>query len=243
MRVIITGLIAIMLSACVTTTGGSSGTSGNRGKYVTYEELEEIDRINYQLGASYIENANYDVAEDKLMKVVTNAPNFPEVYNALGVLSERRGRFTNALTLFFKAIELNPNLDIAMQNYTRLQCRENGTDSLEMIAYQAQHPVLRAGIYTGVAECALGKKSYDVALKNANQAINADPNYGLAYFNRAVALYHKRQYRDGLQSLAKFHDIKGYTAPGARLGLEMAKKVNDKAEIQKFTYVIETQFK
>lgn len=241
MRIIILVCITLFLTACATTGGGGSPYSRSKA-FVTYDELEEIDQINYQLGESYVNSGNYNVAEEKLMKVVARAPSFPNVYNALGVMSERQGRFSNALTLFYKAVELNPNFDLAMRNFSRLQCRENGPERLLSIASNTQNSTLRAGLYSGLAECQLREQQYDEALVSAGKAVVSDASYGYSYFYRAFALFSKKDYQEALYSLEKFHDLKGYTDEGARLGLSIAQAMNNKTEINKYNEIVRTQF-
>ncbi len=239
-KLLLISLSSLILASCATS--GGYGGGSNKNQRITTEDLERSVRVNYELGTSYIMSANYDVAEDKLMKVVTRSPDFPDVYNALGVLQQRRGKITDASTFFAKAISLDPEYEQAMTNYTRLQCEHGGLATVASAAQGAQGGTVQAGLYAGAAECAIHYKEPAAALQYANNAISIDPRYAPSYLHKARAFGALRQGAEGLSALNQYHDLKGYTLPSAQLGEELAKLAKDGREAAKYKNVIATQF-
>lgn len=240
-RWITLSLFGLLLSACAST--GGMSTSSSKGGRVTIDDLERSVRVNYELGTSYVNSANYEAAEEKLLKAVSGNPNFPDVYNALGVLQERRGKVSDASDFFAKAISLDPYYEQAMVNYTRLLCKQRGKDSLASTAAGSSPNSVRAGLYAGASECAEFLQQSGEALQYAELAIMSDPTYPLSYYHQAQALLSLNRGAEALAALDIYHDLKGYTYNSAQLGLAAARSANNSGAIEKYQNVLQTQFR
>ena len=79
--------------------------------------------INLELGIRYLQQGSYGVAETKLEKALSMAPDSAPVHNALGVLLEQTGRPTEALGHFRQAVDLDGDFTVARLNLGRLLCQ------------------------------------------------------------------------------------------------------------------------
>jgi len=148
----------------------------------------------------FIELKNYDLANQDLDKAIQINPNSSNVYHIKGLLEDDKNNLLDAISLYDQAIELNSENPEEMARifndrgvaYSKLSLTEKEEDARE---YNQK------------------------ALKDFNQAILLDNNYGLAYYNRGL-LYKQLDYLDE-----------------AKLDLEKAirllKKIKDKTNYQK----------
>ncbi|MBD2395926.1 tetratricopeptide repeat protein, partial [Cyanobacterium aponinum FACHB-4101] len=158
--------------------------------------------INAYIGRGYvnIELKNYDLANQDLDKAIQINPNSSNVYHIKGLLEDDKNNLLDAIALYNQAIELNSENSEEMARifndrgvaYSKLSLTEKEEDARE---YNQK------------------------ALKDFNQAILLDNNYGLAYYNRGL-LYKQLGYLDE-----------------AKLDLEKAirllNKIGDKTNYQK----------
>ena len=69
-----------------------------------------------QQSTSAFEAGNYDEAEALLLRVVDRTPTYANVYNMLGFIASQRNAGEQAVTLFRRALSLNPNYTEARLN-------------------------------------------------------------------------------------------------------------------------------
>jgi tetratricopeptide (TPR) repeat protein len=76
------------------------------------------DRVQQliSLGREHYNAGEYEKAESYLAQAVAARPNFPDVYNMLGVIYHSQGRFSDAEEAFEAALRINPNYTEAALN-------------------------------------------------------------------------------------------------------------------------------
>ena len=204
--------------------------------------LSEAQQKHYELSLHYIDSAHYDVAETKLLSLVNEYPGFPDAYNALGVVYERRGRVTEGGEAFYKAIELNPNYSVAVNNYSDLKCYVAGGDEILQKAVAARDQRVKSRLYTAATKCYINQSQFLKGREAIDQALMLDNNYALSYFYLAKIQHHEKQYNEAKQSINRFNDLNGYTKASALLGLSINRFLDDQQEMSKYHNVLKTQF-
>ena len=159
------------LTGCATSPPGPGGSTdlGN---------FNEAAVINLQLGMKYMQNGNFDLAEDKLLKAISLDKGIPQAHNALGVLYAETGRYGPALEEYRTAVALDSRFSLARMNYGELLCQEGdiakGEQQFERVIkdYGGTGP---AGVYNGLGMCRLEANDPVAAQKLFNKALELDP--------------------------------------------------------------------
>ena len=212
-------------------------------KTIDLSQLTEAQQKHYELSLHYIESAHFDVAQSKLEAIVLEYPTFPDAYNALGVIDERRGKVSNALDLFLKAIALNPEYNTAIENYGNLKCYLAGGRGIEEDAERMDSDRVKSRLYTVATRCYINGNNYVKANDVVQRAISYDDTYAMSYLELAKISLQNREIQASRISLDRFNDLNGYTQESANLGLVVNRHLNDQAEIEKYQHVLATQFK
>ncbi len=228
---------------------GCASLSQNFQAPVTLAELSEAEQKHYELSLHYIDTAHYEAAEEKLQTILQQHPTFSEGYNALGVLYERKGRVTKGSEYFLKAIELDPYYDIAVINYSQLMCYKSGSkgilETIELIPKQppSENRIkIDSRLYTALLKCYIKENYLQNGQEVAEKAITLDPDYALTYLYFADILYRQQDYSKALAAVDRFNDLAGYNRESALLGLKISRALHNQDEINKYQYVLKTQF-
>ena len=238
--------LGFVLTACTTTTtvDGKPVTDKPKKVEVTQAnklaDLPEYAQLNYSLGVSYIQSGHIDTAAQKLAEVIRIAPKFPDVYNAMGVLEEERGRKDQAQEYFLKALSLKDGYEEASANYSRLQCKTG--QSIDPVMSKVKASV-RVGLYAGAAQCALDSSNTASAESYVQQAIALDPNYAATYLVKAKLDAKNNNPSGAFTNLDRYHNLQGYTASSIQFGMDLATQAGDSVRMEKYKHVQSTQFK
>lgn len=238
MRYLAVLLLSSTLLACTTTSGTAHSTKAFDG--MTAERLPEADKLTYQMGVDYIGRGEYQVANDKLTSLVKKYPNFPELYVLLGVSQERQGKKSDAIAYYSKAISLNPLDRTSIKHYAMIQCGEYDVSAPEKLASIADRagPELKAGMNSAAAACYLVHKNAIKGNEYADRAIAANPNYADTYYFKALAADALNRPNEVYPALERYHDAYGYEPNSVYLGLNVARKARNQAEISKYENII-----
>jgi tetratricopeptide (TPR) repeat protein len=151
------------------------------------EQLIAVGREHYNAG-------EYDRAEPLLAEAVTARPNFPDVFNMLGIIYHSQGRFSDAEEAFENALRINPRYTEAALNLS--------------VTYNDRGKYDKAReVYTNAVSASVGQPN---ALdrfargKLANMHADLGAAYaGLAMFDEAV-----REYSKALDLCPEFADLR-----------------------------------
>ena len=218
------------------------GGSGALTTYLDQEALSLADQKQYELSLYYIESGHYKSAREKLERLVIDNPNFPDAYNGLGVIHERRGRVTLAADYFLRAIQLNPNYDTAIKNYGVLMCYVTGGDGIISMAKNQYQTMVKSRLYSEAARCYLDNEKYQQATDALNKALQLDTDYADSYLIKAKLDYKLAQYESAESAIFHFNDLNGYTEESLRLALILAEKRGNQADIDRYRNALVEQF-
>ncbi|WP_026879284.1 tetratricopeptide repeat protein [Ignatzschineria larvae DSM 13226] len=229
---------------------GCASLSNDSQVPVTLAELSEAEQKHYELSLHYIDTAHYDAAEEKLQAILQQRPAFSEGYNAMGVLYERKGRVTKGSEYFLEAIKLDPNYDIAVINYSQLMCYKSGSDGISQaielevkaIVMIENRRKIESRLYTALLKCYIKEDYLQNGQQVAEKAIILDPDYALTYLYFADILYRQHNYMKAREAIDRFNDLHGYSRESAQLGLKISDALQHQDEINKYQYVLRTQF-
>ena len=178
----------------------------------------------YDAGAAYLRLSQLERAEESFVEAIKMDAEMADAYNALGVVMTKRRRYDEALELYNKALELNPNdagfrINIALAYH--LQGRAEDAEQAYRLAIDTNSDFAGAldflsggGSSAAVATDPLQKiaseKAYedgaaflrldrlDRATEQFERALSLDPNNAEAINGQGVIATKQRKYADAL---------------------------------------------
>ncbi len=211
-------------------------------KVLTIDDLSDADQKHYELAQHYIQSHHYNAAEKKLNELITRYPLYADLYNSYGVLWERRGRMTKASESFLKAITLNLNHQVALENYGVLLCHSDNEQFIVDGDRSKNHKKLLSRLYSAASKCYISRNNFNLAQESIEKAITLDNEFALNYLYLAQIYYHNQLYHKAILALDRFNDLNGYSKKSAQLGVLLSVKLNNEAEINRYRYILSTQF-
>jgi tetratricopeptide (TPR) repeat protein len=146
-----------------------------------------VARIN--LGAAYMENAQYDRAEAEYRAIIALVPAYPRAYYNLGLLALRRGRTDEAVAAFRHTVALAPRNAPAYAHLGLLALRAGDVSGAEAEYRSALRidPAQRDAL-NNLAAMYLQRRDWSKALSLVDDALQREPGFLEASYNRGVAL-------------------------------------------------------
>lgn len=177
--IILSAICFLLMAGCVSTTTG------------TITEPERNDKeaadLNYQLGARYYNNGNYNLARDRLLLAIEIDPKMAVAHTTLALTYEALDNQRLAREAYEKAIRAAPR-DFDIQNtYAVFLCRHQDYS-------KAQNYFDKAGSHPENDDA-------EVTLTNAGVCMGQKPDLAAAEKYFRMALEHKRNYAEALLQL------------------------------------------
>lgn len=140
-------------------------------------------KINIQLGTTYLQQGNYVLAREKLLRSLKQNPKDPDVHTSLGLLYDRTGSPKLADKHFREALRLAPDKPDLINNYAIYLCKngrvDEGVEKFVTIAANKFYPTPEVAL-TNAGVCLREAKRFDDAEQKLVGAIRARPNYSEA---------------------------------------------------------------
>lgn len=177
-KLLILSAIISILCGCI-----SSTTEVRR-----YEGSDDAGEQNYQLGAQYFRNGNYELARDRLMRAIEFDSRYAEAHSMLALTYVQLGNTRLATESFDRAIRYGPDNQDVRNAYAVFLCGQGEFD-------EAREQFDRA---IGIRE----NDSPEVMMSNAGVCMAKKPDLELAeqYFRAAIT--RKPTYGEALIQLA-----------------------------------------
>ena len=116
---------------------------------------------------------------------VQKSPHKARAYNNLGLIYDKQGNFSQALSDYNKAIEIAPHLAMAYNNRGSTYAKQgNFTLGLSDFNKAIEIDPGSAGAYNNRGDAYYGQGNFTQAMSDYNKAIEINPGYAEAYYNR-----------------------------------------------------------
>jgi len=233
-RISIIGIISLVVSACVTVQTGPT-------------KNEKASKINVQLGVGYYHQNNLEMANEKLLKALTQDPKSSQAHYAYAVLQNRFLDEEKTELHFRKAIELDSKNSQALNNFGAYQCNKGKIEESEKLFMQAvKNPLYKSPevAYTNAAVCLL-KPEYrntDKAEKYLKKALAVRNNYTPALMNLAEILFDQNDNELTYLYLGRFHLVTQPTARSLWLDIRNAREKGENSRAQLLAEKLKTDF-
>jgi type IV pilus assembly protein PilF len=191
------GFMGLFLSACVTVQTGPT-------------QNEKASKINVQLGIGYYYQNNLEMANEKLLKALSQDPESSQAHYAYAVLQNRFLDKEKTEHHFRKAIELDPKNSEALSNFGAYLCNDGRMEESEKLFMQAvKNPLYKSPevAYTNAAVCLLKSENppTEKATGYLKKALAARNNYTPALIKLAELSFDDRNFDLTQLYLDRFH--------------------------------------
>lgn len=221
---VLAGLAAsLLLMGCVTTTTTTGGVQPDAND-------EDAAQLNYELGARYYRNGNYELARDRLLGSIELDPNNAIVYSTLALTYEQLGNLRLATEAYEKAVRVAPrNFDV--QNaYAVFLCREGRYDKARKHFDRAikvpendnaQVTMTNAGV------CMTKIPDLELAEAYFRQALDRKSTYGDALLQLCLLKFSTQDYLGARAFLQRFLASNMPTSGVLYLGVRIEQELGD----------------
>jgi len=194
----------------------------------------------FQQATAAFDAGKYEEAEALLLQIVGRTPTYANVFNMLGFIASQRNSPEKAVTLFRRALSLNPNYHEARLNLVLTLADMGAYDQAaqEAVKLEDREAPGATRLSLGVrgklanAHADLGRKYHDLgmyaeAITEYDKALGLCPNFPDLHTRRAVSCREMGQYAEAKTSLLKALEIKpNYVEAHVNLGLIQQKLGN-----------------
>jgi type IV pilus assembly protein PilF len=220
-------MLGLIVSGCISTTSGTPAP-----------EADEADaaELNYQLGARYYQNQNYELARDRLKLAVELDPKMAKAYSTLGMTYEALGNLRLATEAYESAVKMAPR-DFDVQNaYAVFLCRQRDYDGAKKhFAKAAEHPENDNAerTLTNAGLCMSQKPDVAEAERFFREALERRSTYGEALLQLCLLKYKQQDYMGARAFLQRFMSSNKMSAGVLYLAAEIEGKLgNDKGRTE-----------
>jgi len=233
--------MALMLSACVTTTDSRFTKKLDSDKAVE----------NYvALGVAYIQNGNLPLARRKIERALEISPESPAAHSAMATYWLERGENELAEKEFLKALEINSSHSPTNYHYGRFlfsqKNEEKGCDYIERAATDVDYSA-RVIAYENLGICYERFGQIRKASDAFERAWSLDVNSTVSSLS-LTGIYLKRKRADIAQRWFKRfettlkHQNLTHTASSLYVGAILAKALNDKNAQASYAFKLKKRF-
>jgi len=205
----------------------------------------EIALSNLDLGISYMQDGQYEKALERLNRAREAMPDYPPIYNALGVLHQTLGVYDVAEDNFKKAIILNPKESSALNNYGLFLCQRQRFDEADEIFMRAVNNPLYATpelAYNNAGTCALNNGRIELAENYFKEALKRDPGIGTTLIQMSELSYGQGNYMPARGYLKRYLEYNKPSAKSLWLGIMIERELGDKDAVSSYALLLRNQF-
>ena len=226
-------LLLPVLTACVTV-GGEPPTQN-----------EKASAINVQLGFGYMQQNNFEQANQKLLKALRQNPKSATAHNAYAILQDRLLEKDVAEKHYKIATELDPGDSLAANNYGTFLClngREAESEKYFLLALK--NPLYKTPeyAYTNAARCQLRIGEKAKAKTYLRKALALKSDFGNALIEMATLEIDSANFTAAKQYVDRFHLVDRPTARSLWLAIRSELGVDGTNNVEELGQQLESEF-
>lgn len=209
---------------------GSEQSTTRRPVTPTYDK-QEIAQKNLALGIEYMRIGKYQLAMDKLNRARIAKPDYPPVYDALGLLHQKTGQAEEAEKYFLHSLKLNPDNSSTLNNYGQFLCNQDRLDEAEInFVTAAENPLYQTPEipYANIGFCAYRNNQVDKANNFFQKALTLNPKMPTVLIKMSEISYGNGDYLSAKEYLTRYLSTSKHTPESLWLGIKIERELGDK---------------
>lgn len=218
---------AVLLMACLLTAGCVSTTTGNVESVADEADAAEL---NYQLGARYYRNGNYELARDRLLYSIELDPKRAVAHSTLALTYERLGNLRLATESYERAVRVAPrNVDV-LNTYAVFLCRQNQFEVAEKHFERAIREPTNDNpevMLTNAGVCVQQKPDLAKAEVYFRRALEFQPTYGEALLQLSLLKFSQDDHLNARAFLQRYLRSNPASASILYLGVQIEDRLGD----------------
>ena len=230
---------SLLLAGCVTTT-----TTNNTPSPENLDKANAAD-LNYQLGARYYRNGNYELARDRLLLSIELNPKNAVAHYTLALTYEQLENLRLATDSYENAVRIAPR-DFNVQNaYAVFLCNYRDFDAAREQfdrAIKVTENDFSESTMTNAGVCMMQKPDHAFAEKYFRQALARKPNYAEALLQLCVLKFSTEDYFGARAFLQRYLSANIPTADVLYLGVLIEEQLGDERARMDFSNQILREF-
>lgn len=205
----------------------------------------QLAMVNTQLGLSYLQNGQLDLAWERLNTALQADPDYATAHNGIALVYDRLNEPEKAEEHFKRAIALNPSDSAALTNYGAFLCQHDRVEEGEQYFKKAVNNPLYtkpAMAYTNAGTCRLQVDDREGAEKYFRAALESDSRFPLALLNMSQLSYDKGQYLAARAYMQRFEEVSKHTSRSLWLGIQIEEELGDKDAVSSFAMLLKANY-
>ena len=228
-KLLVAVALLLTLTGCVSSTTGPPESKPND---------EDASDLNYQLGARYYFNGDYDLARDRLELSLEQDPDNAIAWSTLGLTYEALGNMRLAEESFDKAVRVAPRDFQIQDNYATFLCRRGRPDEARRYfdkSIKAPTNDYSEKTYTNAGVCMMQKPDYDAAEYYFRGALDRKPNYPEALLQMSVLFFQRGDALRARAFLQRYLEDNEVSAGILYHGIQIESELGDDSAKREYT--------
>ena len=206
---------------------------------------EEASDVNTEMGLGYLQQNNFELANEKLLKALRQNPESVKANYVYAVLQDKLDQKELAEHHYKKATELDPENSEAANNLGAFLCR-NGRqlESEKYFKRALENPLYKTPeyAYTNAAICMLQVNELQQGKEYLQKAIAVKSDFGPALLSMGDVLYKEGDYSNAKIYLDRYHLVSKASAKSLWLAIRNTLELDDQGDIEELAQRLETEF-
>ena len=214
-------MVVFLLTACVTSTTTTSAK---------FEETDDAAMQNYNLGARYYQNGNFNIARERLERAVELDPKLEQAHFMLALTYEQLGNPRLATQHYEEAVRVGPNSYDARNAYAVFLCRQQQyDDAVKQFnkAFKVAENDTRYVMYTNAGACMTQKPDYEKAEAYFREALGERPSHPEALIQLSALKFKTNECLQSRAFLQRFLTNNKTTSGVLYLGVQIEECLED----------------
>jgi len=213
--------IAVLAAGCVSTTSGPDKPQADEG---------DAAELNYQLGARYYRNGNYELARDRLLYSLKLNPRNAVAHSTLALTYEKLDNIRLATASYEEAVRVAPGNYDVLNTYAVFLCRHESYD--EATKYFDRAIKIRENddaeiTLTNAGVCMTQKPDLVKAEAYFRSALEHKSNYSEALIQLCLVKMGQEEYLPARAFLQRYLSVHTPSAGVLYLGVQIEDKLGD----------------
>lgn len=226
--------VIVLLTACA-----SSGTREHIGPDAKAAEL------NMQLGLSYLQRGDYEIAMEKLDKALKQNPNLPSAHNTIALLYQRLGETDKAEKHFKDAVNRAPDYSEAQNNYGVFLCQQGEYEQAEKRFLKAiENPLYQSAAmaYENAGLCSRQIPDMVKAESYFRRALQINPNLSKSLMGMADLSYEQANYMQARAYVQRFNSVSPWTPQALLTAIKTEQKLGNEDAVSSYKLIMRARF-